>query len=718
MGNTKKFSGWKKVFKNTDREKKSGEKKTAVKQSENKKRAVKRYQSISIKLIASFMLPVLFVIIIGAVSYNRASKAIISKYKTSSQQSLDMTGEYINFGFSTVTATACQSVLDKDVMNYFRGIIDKKSSDYFLVHREITDGLLAKQSSYAFIQDIHIISAREDGIISTHGKYKDGLYQVFTSSKVGSQVVNGKKSTFWIAKEEDFDKQYGLDTSAYAVRYVQKFANGEAYLMVDIKSDTLLEILKRLNFGTNSITGFVTQDGRELLNMDSKDKPEQIFSSQDFYKKALQGDKTEGSSDVTYQGEKYLFLYSKVGSTGSMVCSLVPEANIVKQVEGIKNITILLVILACIIAILVGVFTASGIQRIIDDIINKLKIVSQGDLTVKLSVKRKDEFSVLAEGINETIDNMRALIGKILLQSDSVMKSSVQINESSDLFFKAAKDIADSIGEIQTGVNQQAQDAENCLIQMDDLSGKIELVGGKTGEINQIATNTKQSINQGIQSMQQLNEKAKSTSQITARIIEKIETLEEKSASISTITGTINSIADATTLLSLNASIEAARAGEAGKGFHVVAQEIRKLADQSSQAVHEIDELVKDIQYRTKDTVSTAKEADIIVREQESAVNDTEESFVNMNQHVEKLIDNVGMISDSIQVIEQARVGTLNAIENISAVSQQTAAASASVNEITIHQMDAIDTLNQLSTELGERAHALGNAVDKFIVEK
>lgn len=105
------------------------------------------------------------------------------------------------------------------------------------------------------------------------------------------------------------------------------------------------------------------------------------------------------------------------------------------------------------------------------------------------------------------------------------------------------------------------------------------------------------------------------------------------------------------------------------------------------------------------------------VKEQEEAVNRTEEAFISLNRQVENLINNVGMILDSIKDIEAARVGTLSAIENISAVSQETAAASLSVGETTNSQIDAINDLEVLARELGENAKALGRAVENFIVE-
>lgn len=196
-----------------------------------------------------------------------------------------------------------------------------------------------------------------------------------------------------------------------------------------------------------------------------------------------------------------------------------------------------------------------------------------------------------------------------------------------------------------------------------------------------------------------------------------INVLESKSKSISNIITTINKIAKETNLLALNASIEAARAGNAGSGFMVVAEEIKKLADQSVDSVREVEKIITDIQQQTKDTVKIVMEAEDVVKEQEEAVNQTEEAFASLNRQVENLIDNVGMFFDSVKVIEDARKGTLASIENISAVSEETAAASLSVGENTNSQLEAISNLELLSKELDENARALGKAVEKFTID-
>ena len=152
-------------------------------------------------------------------------------------------------------------------------------------------------------------------------------------------------------------------------------------------------------------------------------------------------------------------------------------------------------------------------------------------------------------------------------------------------------------------------------------------------------------------------------------------------------------------------------------GFTVVAGEIGKLAEQSVRSVKEIEEIIKEIQMQTKSAVVIVKKADTVVTEQEAAVDNTEHSLQTLYLNVEKLINNIGMITDSITNIDDARAGTLSAIENISAVSQQTAAGAITVYNSTNEQLEVVQSLNNLSKELDDNAQALESVVHQFILD-
>lgn len=216
--------------------------------------------------------------------------------------------------------------------------------------------------------------------------------------------------------------------------------------------------------------------------------------------------------------------------------------------------------------------------------------------------------------------------------------------------------------------------------------------------------------------MEELSRQSEATNNITKYVVDNITALEAKSYSIDRIIKVINEIADQTNLLALNASIEAARAGETGRGFSVVADEIRKLAEQSVQAANEIREVIEEITKQTSETVITAREAENIVEKQNHIVDNTIQSFHNMNSGVEKLISSLTVISQNMKNMDSARTGTLNAVESISAIAEETLATSDMVEDTVNTQNTSVKALEDASKVLGENAKELNEAINLFRV--
>jgi methyl-accepting chemotaxis protein len=234
--------------------------------------------------------------------------------------------------------------------------------------------------------------------------------------------------------------------------------------------------------------------------------------------------------------------------------------------------------------------------------------------------------------------------------------------------------------------------------------------------MSDIAEGTRRTVQEGLETIDVLSGNVKDTVDITNEVIVGIQEMEESTRAIETIVSVINDIAAQTNLLSLNASIEAARAGDAGKGFSVVADEIRKLADQSVESVNQIRDIVQAIGMKTDHTVTVARRAEDVVSLQEKSLEDAVGAFKDIEDQVGVLIGSIDNISGGVENIMGSKTESINSIQDISAVSQETAATTEEVTNIARRQMEAVQALNDAATNLENNAKELEKAIGLFRV--
>lgn len=393
------------------------------------------------------------------------------------------------------------------------------------------------------------------------------------------------------------------------------------------------------------------------------------------------------------------------------------ESNSDRMRQESVNQTVLLGIGFLVLIILFGYFFANRYAKPILKIADDVNKLSSGDFTGEIAVNKR---SIEIERATTSLEELRKKISSILVDvkgiSGKIDNSSKVLLENGESLEMSSKNVTNAIEEIANGATEQATDAEHSSKSMKVLADDInELTSYNDDIISQ--TNTLGEINRkGVEVVEELNSKTADAQEITNKTSDKTNELSEVISSITGITDTISDIAEQTNLLALNASIEAARAGDAGRGFAVVADEIRQLAEETSKATSKIAETITKVSVTSKEVVESIQSVENINREQTEVAGEVTDAFNNIEQGLHEV---VGMIEESalkLEAIENKKNDAVENIENIVAITEETAASSEEVSASVEHQHDSIAEVSDSALELKELILSLNKDLDKFNV--
>ncbi|MGG1491522.1 methyl-accepting chemotaxis protein [Bacillus licheniformis] len=388
-----------------------------------------------------------------------------------------------------------------------------------------------------------------------------------------------------------------------------------------------------------------------------------------------------------------------------------------KEAGSIITLLIIVIAASLVLSISIGLLMTRLITKPIKDIQALFAETEQGDFTVKGTYQSKDELGLLTASFNKMVAGVRSIIETVGETSHQVASSSQELSASADESTKASEYISTTIQELAVGSDQQVESVENSRTV---IKGMTEFAGRISSNAEKAAATADQTAKmslEGTKAIDKVSAQMQSINETVVSLSEAFKHLTERSNEIGNITEVITSIAEQTNLLALNAAIEAARAGEQGKGFAVVADEVRKLAEQSAQSAEQITRLITIIQNDTKQTMNSVISATGEVKEGLVVVHEAGGAFQKIENSITEVVTQINDVTNLVKNLTAGTSEIETAISGVKEVAETAAGSTQTVSAATQEQLASMEEIAAASQILAQNAEELQHLIQKFKIK-
>ena len=489
-----------------------------------------------------------------------------------------------------------------------------------------------------------------------------------------------------------------LDDISTFVKEYKVLDNGECYL---------------IGIGAEGASVLASKDdgvlGKNLSEMDKNSVLSQVSS--------LVSNPDQKIHTVKAGGTKYVAYAQPLQEVDWVLLSVAPQKDITKTAMALRNVAIVSVLIALVIVTIVIIILITQITRPIQKLSENIHRMSDGDFTVKIEAKGRDEIGYMGNELDGLVESMRSIFSeiggvstKLAGQADSSSNVSGELYNSAQSQSQSMKELNQTVEELVTSISEVANNATALAQTVAETGNKGKTASAKMEE-------TVASTAEGRRGMEKIKV-AMSEIEKTVGSLETVVTqVGESTGEIAKFVEIIGGIASQTNLLSLNAAIEAARAGEAGKGFAVVAGEVRDLADNSTSAVSEISQITTEINAQVGDTVKQTRESVARIQESVKLVGEVSEAFDAIYENINETSSLVQDMVEEVKTVDEVATSVAAITEEQSASTEQILATAENLAELASNVSDNSENVASEAESIADTADLLSERLKGFKVE-
>lgn len=383
--------------------------------------------------------------------------------------------------------------------------------------------------------------------------------------------------------------------------------------------------------------------------------------------------------------------------------------------EQVSTISVVIMILVSLLSIVVAYLTSNNITKPLNVVMKRMQSISEGDLSLEpLEITEKDETGKLSVSMNKMQKTVKSVMKGISHASEELSSHSEELTQSASEVKSGSEQVAITMQELATGSETQATTASNLAVVMENFTKKVQNTNKNGEKIKNSSIGVLSMTNEGKQYMEDTSQQMAKIDGIVQEAVKKMAILDNQTQEINHLVVIIQKIADQTNLLALNAAIEAARAGEHGRGFAVVADEVRKLAEQVAVSIADITGFVEKIQVESNRVSDSLQSGYAEVEEGTSQIAKTGQTFNQINTSVTTMVEDIKGISDNLESIKVNSEIMNGSIEEIASVSEESAAGVEQTSAASQQITSSMEEVAGSSEQLSNLAENLADMVGRF----